>query len=326
MSVNTIDLQTHSTISDGILTPFEVVKMASDHNIKVMSLTDHDTVDGIEEALRAGEEFGVRVIPGIEISAEEHGIHILGYGVDYKNAELLVAFKEAKQSRLEGAKKMVENLKRSGFTVEWEDVLKEAAGAALVVRPHIARAVLNRPENKEKLKGISSPGDFIEAHLSDASPNYVKRAHIGAEAAIKLINRAGGVAVWSHPLLPDFHPVRSQMPQASAVPPLAEQTSNGVKEGEGRQEELEKFLQQLVGWGMQGLEVFSSSNAEDDVEFLVGLAAKYKLLQTAGSDFHEGGDSHGSRHAISVGGYNTYGFSTEDIVLKLDEAMKFRFD
>lgn len=327
MSVNTIDLQVHSNFSDGKYTPREVVAMAKEKGVRVISLTDHDTVVGLPEALAAGKEFGVKVIPGIEISAEEHGIHILGYGVDYKNAELLLAFEEAKQSRLAGARKMVENLKKSGFVVEWEDVLQEAAGAALVVRPHIARAVLNRPENKEKLKGISSSGDFIETHLSDASPNYVKRAHIGAEAAIKLINRVGGVAVWSHPLLPDFHPVRSQMPQASAVPPLAEQTSNGVKEGEERPEELEKFLQQLIGWGIEGLEVFSSSNAEDDVEFLVGLAAKYKLLPTAGSDFHESiVDSFQSRHAASVGGYNTYGFSTGDIVFNLEEAIARRKD
>lgn len=297
MSINTIDLQVHSRFSDGKHTPREVVAMAKEKGVQVISLTDHDTAAGLPEALAAGQEFGIKVIPGIEISAEEHGTHILGYGIDYKNPELLVAFEEARKSRLEGAKKMVENLKKSGFIVEWEDVLKEAAGAALVVRPHIARAVLHRPENKEKLNGISSSGDFIEAHLSDASPNYVKRAHIGAKSAIELINRAGGVAIWSHPILPDF------------------------KEGEGRQEELEKFLQQLVGWGIQGLEVFSSANTEDDAEFLVSLAAKYKLLQTAGSDFHEGGDSYGSRHAISVGDYNTYGFSTEDIVPKLEEAI-----
>lgn len=298
--MNLIDLQVHSNASDGKYTPREVVVMAKEKGIQVISLTDHDTVVGVPEALAAGQELGVKVIPGIEISAEEHGIHILGYGVDYKNAGLLVAFEEAKKSRLEGAKKMVENLKKSGFVVEWEDVLKEAAGAALVVRPHIARAVLNRPENKEKLNGISSSGDFIEVHLSDASPNYVKRIHIGVEAAIKLIRGAGGVAVWSHPLLPDF------------------------KEGERRQEELEKFLRQLIDWGIEGLEVFSSSNAEDDAEFLVGLAAKYKLLQTAGSDFHEGGDPYGSRHAISVGGYKTYGFSTDEILVKLARVMGAR--
>lgn len=300
MSVNIIDLQVHSNFSDGKHAPREVVAMAKEKGVQVISLTDHDTVAGLPEAFAAGQKLGVKVIPGIEISAEEHGIHILGYGIDYKNAELLVAFEEAKQSRLEGAKKMVENLKGSGFIVEWEDVLKEVAGAALVVRPHIARAVLNRPENKEKLKGISSSGDFIESHLSDASPNYVKRAHIGVEAAIKLINRAGGVAVWSHPVLPDF------------------------KEGEERQEKMEEFLRQLVDGGLQGLEVFSSSNAEDDVEFLVGLAVRYKLLQTAGSDFHEGGDSYGSRHAISVGGYHTYGFSTDGVVSNLEEAIARR--
>jgi len=328
MPVNIIDLQVHSNASDGKHTPREVVAMAKENGVQIISLTDHDTVAGLPEALSAGKELGIKVIPGIEISAEEHGVHILGYGIDYKNLELLAALEEAKQSRLEGARKMVENLKRAGFVVEWEDVLKEAGAAAVVVRPHIARAVLNRPENKEKLSGIVSAGDFIGAYLTDASPNYVKRSHIGAEAAIKLIKGAGGVAVWSHPPLPDFHPVRSQIPQVSAVLPTAEQTSNGVQEGEGRHEELEKFLRQLADWGLEGIEILNSAHAEDDAEFLVGLAVKYKLLQTAGSDFHEKGESSsskGKRHySTTVGDYETYGFSTGGIVLNLEKAIARR--
>lgn len=299
--MNLIDLQVHSNASDGKHPPQEVVAMAKEKGVQVVSLTDHDTVAGLSAALAAGQELGIKVIPGIEISAEEHGIHILGYGLDYKNPGLLIALEEARKSRLEGAKKMVENLKNAGFIFEWEDVLQEAKAATVVARPHIARAVLNRPENKEKLNGISSSGDFIESYLADNSPNYVKRVHLGAEAAIELINRASGVSIWSHPIIPDF------------------------KNGEGRQEELEKFLQQLVGWGIQGLEIFNSIHLEDDVEFLLGLAVKYNLLQTAGSDFHEKSQivppKGELRSVTTVGDYDTYGFSTADIVFKLEEAI-----
>ena len=302
--MNIIDLQVHSSASDGKYTPREVVTMAKENGVRVISLTDHDTVAGLPEALQAGEELGLKVILGIEISAEEHGIHLLGYGIDYKNAELLAELEKAKQGRLEGAKKMVTNLQNSGFFVEWEDILKQAGGADVIVRPHIARAILERPENKEKLAGIISVGDFIQAHLLDTSPNYVKRSHISALQAINLLRGAGGAAVWSHPPLPDF------------------------KEGDERFVELEKFLLQLMEWGLEGIEVFSSAHSEDETEFLVSLAAKYKLLCTAGSDFHEKFISSipvGERHQTSaVGDFPTYGFSTEDFVEKLEGAINGR--
>lgn len=302
--MNSIDLQVHSDASDGKFTPREVVVLAKENGVQVMALTDHDTVAGLPEVMIAAQEIGLKVIPGIEISAEEHGIHLLGYGLDYKNAELLAELEKAKQGRLEGAKKMVVNLQKSGFAVDWSDVLKQAGKADVIVRPHIARAILERPENKEKLSGINSVGDFIQAHLLDASPNYVKRSHISAPQAISLLRKTGGVAVWSHPPLPDF------------------------QEGEERFVELEKFLLQLIGWGLEGVEVFNSAHSEDDAEFLVSLAVKYKLLCTAGSDFHEKKvpSSPGiERHlTMNVGDYATYGFSTEDFVTKLGEVIARR--
>lgn len=292
--MNTFDLQIHSTASDGKIAPRDVVKLAKEKSILTVSLTDHDTVGGLDDAAQAGAELGVRVIPGIEISVEERGAHILGYGIDHKNPELLECLEEFKKGRIEGAKQMVQNLKNSGFVIEWEDVLKEATNG-LVARPHIARAVINRPENKEKLAGISGAGEFIEKHLTDASPNYVGRAHIGAEDAIRLIKSAGGVAAWSHPAIHfqnDF-------------------------------EEMEKFLGELVKYGLQGVEVFSSSHSEDDVEYVQNLAIANNLLLTAGSDFHEIPEIPGNAvsGAVSIGDYPTYGFATKDIVEKLDQAM-----
>ncbi len=296
MASNVIDLQIQSTASDGKHPPREIVQMARENGLKVISITDHDTLVGVEPALRAGQEFGIRVIPGIEMSVEEHGVHILGYGLDHNNPQLLQELEKSKYGRMEGAKKMVENLVGAGFTVEWGNVLQEATGG-VVARPHIARAVLGRPENKEKLGGVTTVHDFIETYLSDSGPNYVKRAHISAKDAIRLLHQAGGVAVWSHPAI----------------------------HFKGNYEGLEEFLKELIGWGIDGVEVFNPSHTEDDTEFINSLATKYNLLRTAGSDFHEAVVSarspEGLHAAERVGDYETYGFSTEDIISKLEEAI-----
>lgn len=294
--MNTIDLQIQSTASDGKVLPRELVRMAKERALIVISITDHDTVGGVAEAVRAGEELGVRVISGIEMSVEEHDLHILGYGIDISNAELLTKLEQFRLGRIEGAKKMVENLQRAGFVLAWEDVERQASGG-VIARPHLARAILENPANKDRLGDIASAHDFIEAHLSNESPNYVRRAHISAKEAIALINGAGGVAVWSHPAI-HFH-----------------DDSDG----------LEATLKNLIGWGLEGLEVCNPSHTEDDMELLAALAGRYGLLITAGSDFHDAGNhprnASGLHSADTVGEYETHGFSLDEVVPRLDAAI-----
>lgn len=308
--MNSFDLQIQSTASDGKHSPREIVQMAKDAGLAVIAMTDHDTVGGVGEALRAGGEFGVRVIPGIEMSVEEHNAHILGYGIDYNNPQLLAELEKFKQGRIEGARAMMENLKKNeGFVVEWDDVLREATGS-VVARPHLVRAIMNRPENNDKLGGISGMHDFFEKYLTDDNPNYVKRTHISAKDAITLINGAGGVAVWSHP----------------AIHFRGKESRGGATLLSTDYDALEKFLNELIGWGISGIEVFNPSHTEDDAEFLQSAAAKYNLLRTAGSDFHEKGDHpadpvSGLHSARTLGDYETYGFPTDDIVPGLDETI-----
>lgn len=298
--MNAFDLQIQSTASDGKHAPMEIVGMAKEENIAVIALTDHDTIAGVEEALAAGAEYGIRVIPGIEISVEEHGAHLLGYGIDRNNEELLKRLLQCEEDRIEGAKKITENLRAAGFIIEWDDVLKQATGA-VVARPHLARAVLARPENKEKLGDIVTSHDFIEKYLTDESPYYVPRAHIAARDASALIHGAGGVVVWSHPAI-HFR---------------------------DNPEGLEHFLKELIAAGLEGVEVFNPSHNEDDAELLQGLAAKYRLLRTAGSDFHERGEhaadaTTGLHSARTLGDYEIYGFPVDDIIPRLDGAMEKR--
>ena len=265
----------------------------------MIALTDHDTVAGIAEVIGAGTVSGIRVIPGIEMSAEEHGTHILGYGIDYRGEEFLLQLERFKHDRVEGAVRMVENLKRAGFAVEWDDVLREATGA-VIARPHIARAILKHPENKDILSGVSTSHDFIERFLSNQSPHYVHRAHITCREAIGLIHDVDGVAIWSHPAI----------------------------HFQGDPDGLEEFLKKLAGWGIEGIEVFNPSHTEDDVELLQHLAARYRILRTGGSDFHEKGghapDSRGLHAARTVGDFETYGFPIEDIIPALDLVMEKR--
>lgn len=303
--MNFLDLQVHSTVSDGRHAPRDVVLMARDAGIATLSLTDHDAVAGIDEAAAVAQEVGIRLIPGIEFSVEDRGAHILGYGIDYKRSALLGVLEESQRTRKDAARETVENLKRAGFAMEWEDVLREAGGASVIARPHLARAALNRPENREKLKGVGTVHDFIQAYLTDENPNYVKRRAISAHDAIALIHRIGGAAVWSHP---------------------AVHFRDG---GAGLDSEaLERFLCQLLDSGLDGIEVFSAAHAEDDVEYLESLASKYGIARAAGSDFHEKNenppDAQGLHSARFPGDYETYGFPADDIVLRLEQAMEKR--
>ncbi|MDP3779261.1 MAG: PHP domain-containing protein [bacterium] len=296
--MNTFDLQIQTTASDGTHTPADIIIMAKENNLSVIAITDHDTVGGVQEALDAAKDSGVRVISGIEMSVEEHGLHILGFGIDYTNLHLLEKLEEFKEGRIQGAKQMAENLKAAGFVVEWSDVEKEATGSVFA-RPHLARAVLKRPENKEKLGAVANVHDFIDMYLSNESPNYVHRSHISAKDAIALIHDAGGVAVWSHPAI------------------------HFRNDYDG----LEKWLQEMITWGIKGLEVFNPSHTEDDAEFLLGLCSKYHLLRTAGSDFHEKAEHSadpvsGLHSARRLGDFETYGFVIDDIISGLDEAME----
>lgn len=296
-----IDLQVQTTASDGKHTPREAVQMAKANGVEVIAITDHDTIAGVEEAMDEGGKLGVRVISGIEISVEEYGAHILGLGIDHKNERLAEFIGRFKEERILRLKKLMENLKRNeGFFVEWEDVLKEAGMAATLTSPHLVYAVIKKTENQEKLlrDGVKSKQDFYSKYLVSGGPNDEKREHFSAKQAIELIHEARGLAFWSHPAV-HFN---------------------------GDYDELEKFLADLVGWKIDGVEVFSSAHTEDDVEFLEGLTRKYGLLCSAGSDFHEVAvhtpNEQGLHSADTIGDFQTFGFSVDQVVTKLDSAMQ----
>lgn len=185
----TFDLQSHSTYSDGTLPPAEVVKRAQAAGVQLFALTDHDTVDGVEEALSAAGD--MRLIPAVELSSV-HGtyedLHILGYGLDHTDERLRATLADFRQDRIRRILAMADNLRELGFTINPARLQHEAPG-----RPHLAAALLE--DNDLQL----SKNEVFARYLVPGTPTYVGRSRPTVEQAIEVIHAAGGLAVWAHP-------------------------------------------------------------------------------------------------------------------------------
>jgi predicted metal-dependent phosphoesterase TrpH len=187
-----VDLHAHSTASDGSRSPGDVVREAKRVGLAAVALTDHDTVDGIAEARTAGAEIGVRVVPGVELSAVEGDseTHILGLHLsDTRELEArLVSLREMRRTR---AQRIVHRLNELGVRIEFASVLEQAAGGA-IGRPHVARAMI--------AEGWAVDfRDAFERYLGNGKPAYVGKERLAVTDAIGLIHRAGGLAILAHP-------------------------------------------------------------------------------------------------------------------------------
>jgi hypothetical protein len=253
MSSQFVDLHCHSTASDGTLPPAEVVRLAKKSGLSALALTDHDTVDGIEEAAAEAKKLGIDFISGIEISAEyphPGTMHILGYGVDPQNPSLKNLTETLLAGRDNRNPKMVEKLNEMGVSVtmkEWED---EAKGNVLG-RPQLA-AILHR-------KGyVSSIKEAFNKYIGQGAPAYFDKERLTPRQAIERIHEAGGLPVLAHP---------TQLRRENFA-----QVENEVKN--------------LVDLGLSGIEVIHSDFDQAAVDALNALADKLHLLKTGGSDFH----------------------------------------
>jgi predicted metal-dependent phosphoesterase TrpH len=190
-----VDLHVHSTASDGRLSPAEVIEEAAEKGLVYIALADHDSVNGIAAAQAAAKRFpGLSVIPAIEISTDipEGEVHILGYFIDYTDAELLTKLDDFKNSRLRRAKQMVAKLEALGVPVEWRRVL-ELAGTSIIGRPHIAQAMMEKGH-------VSSFKEAFDQYLGHGKPAYVERDKMLPAEAVALIVKARGLPVLAHPL------------------------------------------------------------------------------------------------------------------------------
>ena len=188
-----IDLHMHTTYSDGHYTPFELIKLVKSRDIDIISITDHDSVNALEEAISIGKDFGIEVIPGVELSTdvEDKEVHLLGYFLDINNAELKKYLSFFRDERYQRALRMVKKLQTLNFEISIDDVLEVASGSA-IGRPHVAIAMMR--------KGIVS--EYYEAfqkYLRDGALAYERKIHVSPQSALKIISDAGGLSFIAHP-------------------------------------------------------------------------------------------------------------------------------
>ncbi len=189
-----IDLHIHSTASDGEYTPTQLVEMALQRGLSVISITDHDTTEGIDEALKAAEGTSLEIIPGVEISVDipHREVHLLGYYIDHHNPTLQEQLSLLRRSREERARGILEKLAALGLPLRWERVV-ELAGKGSIGRPHIAQAMVEQGY-------VSTIKEAFDHYIGREGPAYVERYKMSPLEAIGLIEEAGGLAVLAHPI------------------------------------------------------------------------------------------------------------------------------
>jgi hypothetical protein len=188
-----IDLHVHTNASDGILSPVEVIEIARSKNLRAIAITDHDTTDGFVEALNSINGDDLELVPGVELSCifADNDVHLLGYLIDYKNAEFIKTIKKFREERYNRGKAMVAKLNELGINLSIETVAAIAGNAAMG-RPHIADALLRE-------EFVQTYDEAFARYLGYHAPAYVPKKHLDVEHAINIIHLIGGVAVLAHP-------------------------------------------------------------------------------------------------------------------------------
>ncbi len=247
----TVDLHTHTTASDGTLTPTELVVAAAEAGITGLGITDHDTLDGLEEAAEAARQMNIEMIPGIELSIDyPHGrFHMLGYYINWKIPGLERRLTRLKENRAIRNARMLEKLRACGVDLSMEEVLADSGGGQLG-RPHMAKAL-------ERKGAVESVQQAFDLYLGENGKAYVPKDKITLEEGIRLIHESKGVAVLAHP--------------------------STLKLNE---EEIETALIQFKSLGLDGMECYYSQYSLQQIDGYLAKAFKVGLLVTGGSDFH----------------------------------------
>jgi predicted metal-dependent phosphoesterase TrpH len=249
--VTGIDLHTHSNRSDGTFTPSELVRRAAERGLGTVALTDHDTTDGLEEALTEGVVVGVEVVPGVELSAEFRGtsVHVLCYWMEPSDPALQTELARLRDERLRRGELMVERLQALGFPIEFERV-RELARGGNIVRPHVAQAMVEAGI-------VETEEEAFEKWIGDGRPAHVPKHALHPVEAVGIIRGADGLCVLAHP---------GMWGGQTAVP--------------------EELIEEMVGAGMVGLEVDHTDHTPEQREHYRGVARRLGLVATGGSDCH----------------------------------------
>ena len=245
-----IDLHTHTTASDGLDTPAELVHNASQQGISVLGLTDHDTVAGLDVAAAAATEAGVTLVPGVELSTtvDRAEVHILGYFVDRTDVAFRGQLEALARARVRRIERMIERFHELGFPIDGDAIMAQAAEGS-IGRPHVARALVD-------IGAVESVNDAFERFLKIGRPGYVPRDPFEPEAAVQLLREHGAIPVLAHPY-----------------------STN----------DIEAILKRLVPAGLLGLETYYAEYSAEQRAELRGIADSWSLIPTGGSDYHGAG-------------------------------------
>jgi 3',5'-nucleoside bisphosphate phosphatase len=241
-----IELQSHSTVSDGQLAPAAVVEAAAEAGVTSLALSDHDAVAGVPEAARAAKRAGLDLVPAIEMSCVHEyadDLHMLGYWIDLE--KIAPACERAQQERVSRAGEIVERLRSFGFELTLDDAIAESGDALSIGRPHIARAAGAKPEQMTA---------FFEEYLVPGAKAFVSRRWPTADEAVALIHESGGVAVVAHPYWDVKDPAQ-----------------------------VETLIAAL---DVEGVEAFYPDHSREQTEHLLGICSARGLVPTGSSDFH----------------------------------------
>ncbi len=246
-----IDLHTHTTASDGTLSPTDLISYAKAKGLEAIAVTDHDTAEGLEEDVSAAARLGFELVPGVEISADfpRGTLHILGYDIDLKNSGFLRSLEILQQARAERNPKIVRNLQKIGISISYEEVQQEAGGGQ-VGRPHFAQVLLKKGY-------VRTLQEAFDRYLKKGAPAYEEKFRFPIKDAITMILDAGGIPVLGHP---------------------ATLNCNG--------RELESKVESWKASGLEGIEAYYSEHDSLQTKLYTELARRHALVITGGSDFH----------------------------------------
>ncbi len=242
-----VDLHTHTTASDGANSARALVRLAHVKGLQALAISDHDTTDALDEAIAAGHELGVEVVPAVEMSTDvgDGEVHILGYFIRYHDEQFQSLLHTLRQARLGRARKMVDKLAALGMQLDWQSV-KSFAGDGSVGRPHVAKAMVEAgyvPDIKSA----------FNRYIGRNGPAYVERYKLTPAEAVQSIRAVDGLAVIAHPL-----------DGAGSIPMIAP----------------------LAAAGLGGMECYYTGYTSDQIALLETIAHKYGLVTSGGSDFH----------------------------------------
>lgn len=282
-----IDLHVHTTASDGKYSPREVIKKAKEEGIDVIAITDHDNINGIKEAVLAGKEYEIKVIPGVEMSATfKNEMHILGYYINYKDKEFLNFTNELIKKRKERNLKYIEYFNSIGIPMTIEDI-RNLSDTDVLGKPHFAMYLVNNGYVKDTQEAF-------DKYFNSDELKKIRKEKFSPKEMIEKIISAGGIPVLAHPKLLY----------------LAD-------------DELDNVVKELKEYGLKGIEVYHSEHDEDDVEKYKKLANKYKLIMTCGSDYH--GEDRKYNVKLGTGKNNNVNITDKKFYKKL-EYIKFKIN